>query len=91
MLLVGGSMQYDASGYTADTITDERYDSGTGRLHETAHLLPRRHRHTATLLTDGTVLVAGGNRVPQPCRLAKRRAELGFLAAIPANDREPSQ
>jgi hypothetical protein len=40
---------------------DERFIPVTGQREVTAPMSIRRYRHTATLLPDGTVLVAGGN------------------------------
>jgi hypothetical protein len=42
-------------------ITAETYDPGHGSWAETASPTARRESGTATLLSDGMVLVAGGN------------------------------
>lgn len=44
----------------ANTPVEERFDPASFSLQPTASMRDRRHRHTATLLSDGTVLVAGG-------------------------------
>jgi hypothetical protein len=44
----------------ANTAVDERFDPASVSLQPTAGMRERRHRHTATVLPDGTVLVAGG-------------------------------
>lgn len=67
VLLAGGETRtsvggppYESFQYT-ETPVEERYNPVTGQLDQTASMQQRRHRHTATLLQDGTVLVAGGH------------------------------
>jgi hypothetical protein len=57
VLIVGGFIfgyQSDSSG------SAELYDPATGTWMTTGGLVTRREAHTATLLADGTVLIAGG-------------------------------
>ena len=46
-----------------DAQTNEIYDTATGTFSITGALAPTRYAHTATLLGNGKVLVAGGNAV----------------------------
>src|SRR5205823_3578857 len=47
-----------------DTATTEIYDAATNQWITAASLTTERDAHTATLLPDGTVLVAGGANMP---------------------------
>jgi hypothetical protein len=60
VLIVGG--QLDNSGNPALATTAELFNAGTGTFSNTANApnVPRTGGHTATLLADGTVLIAGG-------------------------------
>lgn len=67
VLLAGGGV-LDANSDTGPGITqltntpiDELYDPNARILYQTANMQQRRHGHTATLLDDKTVLVAGGS------------------------------
>jgi hypothetical protein len=51
VLVVGGSLSPD---------TAEVYDSKAGTFSPTGAPIAARSRHTATLLSNGTVLIAGG-------------------------------
>jgi len=57
VLVVGG---YSLSSVGRSTELSELYDPATGRWTSTGSLRTARRNHTATLLPDGTVLVAGG-------------------------------
>ncbi len=59
VLVVGGNAD-DGSGDARPVASVERYDPTTGTWSGAAPLATARYRHTATLLSDGTVLVAGG-------------------------------
>ena len=57
VLVVGG---YSLSSAGRSTALSELYDPASGRWTSTGSLRTARRNHTATLLPDGTVLVAGG-------------------------------
>jgi hypothetical protein len=57
VLVAGGC---DASGCATVTATAELYDPATGTFTPTGSLAVPRDYHTATLLPNGTVLIAGG-------------------------------
>ena len=59
VLVTGGDLGYDA--VPRALATAELYDPATGSWAATGSMLQGRYRHTATLLPDGRVLVAGGN------------------------------
>ena len=60
MLVAGGyNFESDPEGTVLDTA--ELYDPATGTWSMTASLNIGRYAHTATLLPNGKVLVAGGN------------------------------
>jgi hypothetical protein len=59
VLVTGGDLGYDA--VPRALATAELYDPATGTWTATGSMLQGRYRHTATLLPDGRVLVAGGN------------------------------
>ncbi len=64
VLIVGG---YDGDGYFTGvpTLTDgEDYDPSTGSFTSAGTLVHLREGHTATLLTDGSILIAGGTNDP---------------------------
>lgn len=58
VLIVGGSAVQGGS--TVDVLEAELYDPATGSFQATGALLHARSRHSATLLADGRVLIAGG-------------------------------
>ncbi len=85
-VLVEGGFACDPSNCLASEVdmsaSAEIYDPATGNFSVTGSLLTARQVHTATLLTDGTVLVAGGWNAGNP---ALRNAELyqpGTLAPL---------
>jgi N-acetylneuraminic acid mutarotase len=62
VLVVGGYNADNTDVPTADLATAELYDPATGTWTLTGSLTERRSHHTATLLPNGKVLVAGGNQ-----------------------------
>ena len=61
VLIVGGRT-LDMAGSNQTISTSEIYDPGTGTFYPTGSLDTGRFGHTATLLADGRVLIAGGGR-----------------------------
>ncbi|HUP68692.1 MAG TPA: kelch repeat-containing protein [Acidimicrobiales bacterium] len=62
VLVAGSGPTYPGEPAPGPAASSEVYDPSSGRWRRTAHLAVPRAGHTATLLTDGTVLVAGGYR-----------------------------
>ena len=59
VLMAGGQSQH---GYLGDLSTAELYDARTGAFSPTGSMTTSRSSQTATLLADGRVLIAGGER-----------------------------
>src|SRR5262249_49630465 len=58
--LIAGGERIDEDGFDIVLSSTEIYDGMTGRFRPTGNMrVPRKH-HTATLLRDGRVLIAGG-------------------------------
>ena len=62
VLVAGGIRDNPADGTAASLPSAELYDPATGTWTTTGPMKVRRAAHTATLLSNGLVLVAGGNR-----------------------------
>ena len=59
VLIAGGTSVYNQPPFV--TATAEIYDPATGTFTATGSMATPRENHTATLLQDGTVLIAGGD------------------------------
>jgi hypothetical protein len=59
-VLVAGGLVIDAAGGVSNVETAELYEPATGFFVETGSMTTARRLHTATLLPDGKVLLAGG-------------------------------
>jgi hypothetical protein len=59
VLIAGGTSFYNSPAFTMATV--ELYDPATRMFTATGSMTTPRENHTATLLPDGTVLIAGGN------------------------------
>ncbi|HEX7491450.1 MAG TPA: kelch repeat-containing protein [Candidatus Limnocylindrales bacterium] len=67
VLIVGGFQSDPLDSYRP---VSETYDPATGKFSPAAPLVFPTANHTATLLPDGRVLIAGGRQATQPNRLA---------------------
>jgi hypothetical protein len=61
VLVAGG---YPNTGNANDTASAELYDPHSGSFSATGSMADKRNHHSATLLLDGRVLVAGGVHMP---------------------------
>jgi hypothetical protein len=59
-VLIAGGERIDEDGFDIALSSAEIYNPGTGRFHPTGSMRVARKHHTATLLRDGQVLLAGG-------------------------------
>lgn len=77
ILVAGGATQVSLIPYQlATTPTAELYDSVSGTFALTGSLLQGRARHTATLLSNGKVLVVGGTALVSNSYVSQSSAEL---------------
>src|SRR5262245_53119433 len=82
VLIAGGGVPYGISNIGVATDTVELFDPATGTLQPTARMHEPRMGHGATLLEDGTVLVAGGyGGLPPAANSLLRTAEIYDPAA----------
>ncbi len=65
VLIAGGESPLDSNIFsaTATTTTADLYDPAARGFHQTGNMAFARESHTATLLQDGRVLIAGGERM----------------------------
>jgi hypothetical protein len=59
-VLIAGGERIDDDGFDIALSSAEIYNPATGRFHPTGSMRAARKHHTATLLRDGQVLIAGG-------------------------------
>ncbi len=59
-VLIAGGERIDEDGFDIALSSAEIYNPATGRFHPTGSMRVARKHHTATLLRDGRVLIAGG-------------------------------
>ena len=85
VLIAGGLLLNYLTGGVAEPtlLTAELYDPDTGTFSATGNLTTSRSSHTATLLSNGTVLIAGGLQGPASVYVA---SEVVFLASAEIYD-----
>lgn len=59
-VLIAGGERIDEDGFDIALSSAELYNPATGRFHPTGSMRVARKHHTATMLHDGRVLIAGG-------------------------------
>jgi hypothetical protein len=60
-VLIAGGLTSEGTGSSGATLSSaELYDPSTGRFSRTGNMTTNRQGHTATMLADGRVLIAGG-------------------------------
>ena len=59
-VLIAGGERIDEDGFDIALSSAEIYNPATGRFHPTGSMRVARKHHTATLMRDGRVLIAGG-------------------------------
>ncbi len=59
-VLVAGGYTMDAAGASVPLASAEIYDPGNGTFSRTGSMSVARYNHTATMLPDGKILIAGG-------------------------------
>ena len=62
--MLAGGASYDAGPYQANLASVEIYDFSSGTFGWIGNMIEGRQVHTATLLADGRVLIAGGVGAP---------------------------
>jgi hypothetical protein len=75
-VLFAGGVITPQSGSTTALDEAEIYDPATGKFTPTGHMTEAREWHTATLLADGRVLMAGGWNMDTGMMAALRSAEI---------------
>ena len=79
VLITGGQSPVTGSSSLQLTATAEIYDPSSGSFAPTGSMTEARNSHTATLLTDGTVLITGGGNNSATAELYN--ATTGFFTA----------